>query len=137
MEIDLAFLADAATIDASGKLNVLGIFDRISAMTFPARHPRMCLVMRFQAGVHEVGRHAVEIILRDPRGEELVRLDGEMHMAPGPRGATEGVRVPHVLNLDGLVFPSAGRYGFDVRVDGVHHHTIPLVVSGAASPAEA
>ena len=34
MEIDLALLADAATIDAAGKLNILGVFDRINP-----RHP--------------------------------------------------------------------------------------------------
>ena len=38
MEIDLALLADAATIDASGKLNILGIFDRIGVTQFPAQH---------------------------------------------------------------------------------------------------
>ena len=29
MDVDLALLADAATIDGAGKLNILGIFDRL------------------------------------------------------------------------------------------------------------
>ena len=49
MNLDLALTADAATVDSSGKLNVLGIFDHISASEFPARHDRMCLVLRFSA----------------------------------------------------------------------------------------
>jgi hypothetical protein len=57
MEVDLALLADAATIDASGKLNILGIFDRLTTSSFPTRHPRLSLVLRFSAGVQEVGKH--------------------------------------------------------------------------------
>lgn len=137
MEVDLALLADAATVDASGKLNILGIFDRLGTSSFPTRHPRMSLVLRFSAGVHEVGKHEVEIVLKGPAGKELVRIDGEMNLTAGPRGVTGGVLVPHVLNLDGLVFPQAGRYAFDVRVDGEHHVSIPLTLEGPESSARA
>ncbi|NIT86119.1 MAG: hypothetical protein GWN82_04155, partial [Gemmatimonadetes bacterium] len=53
-------------------------------------------------------------------GQELVRIDGEMNLTAGPRHVSGGVLVPHILNMDGLVFPRAGRYAFDVRVDGEH-----------------
>jgi len=43
---------------------------------------------------------------------------------------SNGIRVPHVLNVDGLVFSAPGQYAFDVRVDGVHHVSIPLFVEG-------
>lgn len=137
MEVDLALLADAATIDGSGKLNILGIFDRLSTSSFPTRHPRLSLVMRFAAGVHEVGRHDVAIALKAPDGKELIRIDGEMNLAPGPSGSGGAVLVPHVLNMDGLVFPVAGRYAFDVRVDGEHHVSIPLSVHGPEARARA
>jgi len=129
MDIDLALLADAATVDASGKLNILGVFDRLGADTFPARHPRLVLVLRFTAGLQESGLHQVDISLRDPDGEEVVHMDGEMQLAPARGGATDAIRVPHVLNIDGLVFPREGRYAFDVSVDGEHHVSIPLLVA--------
>ena len=132
MEIDLALLADAATVDGAGKLNILGIFDRLGAGSFPARHPRMALVLRFSAGQNETGKHQVEIVLRDPDGGEVVRMDGEMSLGPGPGSGGNIIRVPHVLNLDGLVFPKAGTYGFDVKVDGEHRVTVPLAVAGPA-----
>lgn len=137
MEVDLALLADAATVDASGKLNILGVFDRLGTSAFPTRHPRMSLVLRFSAGVHEVGKHEVEIALKDPNGKQLVRIDGEMNLAAGPRQVADGVLVPHILNMDGLVFPAPGRYSFEVRVDGEHHVSIPLTLSGPASSAQA
>ena len=137
MEVDLALLADAATIDGSGKLNILGVFDRVSATSFPVRHPRLVLILRFTAGLQEAGKHDVDITLRDPDGAEVMRLDGEMQLGAGPASAQEGVRVPHLLHMDGLVFQRGGRYGFDVRVDGEHHVTIPLMVSGPEGVAQA
>jgi hypothetical protein len=129
MEIDLAFLADAATIDASGKLSVLGIFDRIGVTQFPAQHGRITLVLRFTAGTSEIGSHEVHIRMSDPGGSEVLSLNGEMRLVGG-LGAQDGIRVPHILNLDGLVFTGPGMYNFDVKVDGEHHVSLPLSVDG-------
>jgi hypothetical protein len=137
MEVDLALLADAATIDGSGKLNILGIFDRLGAETLPTRHPRLSLVLRFAAGVDEIGVHQVGIVLKGPDGQEVVRIDGEMSLLAGPHGVIAGVSVPHILNMDGLVFPMAGRYAFDVRVDGEHQVSIPLTVESSMNLAQA
>jgi Family of unknown function (DUF6941) len=137
MEVDLALLADAATIDGSGKLNILGVFDRLTTGSFPARHPRLVLILRFAAGLNETGKHEVGISMKDPDGGEVVRLDGEMHLGAGPGAVLGGVKMPHVLNMDGLVFPKAGVYSFDVRVDGEHHVSIPLTVVGMDGGAQA
>jgi hypothetical protein len=129
MEIDLALLADAATIDAAGKLNILGILDRISVAQFPAQHGRITLVLRFTAGTSEIGSHDVYIRMSDPGGVEVLSLNGEMQLAGGAR-AGDAIRVPHILNLDGLVFTGPGMYSFDVKVDGEHHVSLPLSVEG-------
>lgn len=138
MEIDLALLADAATIDATGKLNILGVFDRLSGRGFPLQHGRVTLILRFAAGLQEAGTHRAEIRLLSPDGKELLRLNGEMQLDPGPAATGGMIRVPHVINLDGLVFPQPGQYSFEIRVDGEHHVSIPLTVSGSgASGAQA
>ena len=129
MEIDLALLADAATIDASGKLNILGIFDRIGVIQFPAQHGRVTLVLRFTAGTSEIGSHDVHIRMSDPGGAEVLSLNGEMQLVGGPSPG-DGIRVPHILNLDGLVFTRPGMYSFDVKVDGEHQVSLPLSVEG-------
>jgi len=133
MEIDLALLADAATVDASGKLNILGIFDRISANRFPARHPHVSLVLRFGASMTEAGDHEVTIVLRDPDGEEVVRLNGEMKVGVGTTATGGRVKVPQVVNMDRLVFKKEGRYSFDVSVDGDHQVSVPLYLQQAGS----
>lgn len=134
MDLDFGLLADAATVDAAGKLNVLGIFDRIQAHAFPARHGRVSLVLRFSAGTTEIGAHEIEIRLRGPDGEEILRLDGRMELAGGGRETTEAIRIPHVLNLDGITFPKPGNYAFDVACDGRHLIAIPLRLEVATGP---
>ena len=69
--------------------------------------------------------------------EFVVRIDGEMNLAAGARGVSSGVLVPHILNMDGLVFAVPGRYAFDVQIDGEHHVSIPLTVDGPQSSAQA
>ena len=133
MEIDLALLADAATVDASGKLNILGVFDRISVAKFPANHPHISLVLRFSASMDEGGSHRVEIVLEDPDGKEMIHLNGDIQVGPGPGMAGGQIRVPQVLNIGRLVFPRAGRYAFQVLLDGEHHVSLPLMVLGGTT----
>jgi hypothetical protein len=137
MELDFGLLADAATVDGSGKLNVLGVFDRIQARDYPIRHGRISLVLRFSAGLSEAGGHQVEIRLRGPSGEEVLRLDGRLDLSGGAREAEEGIKVPHVLNLDGITFPEPGTYYFDIACDGNSLLSIPLRLERISGPPDA
>lgn len=135
MNLDLALIADAATVDSSGKLNVLGIFDHIAAAEFPARHERMCLVLRFSAAANEAGDHEVEVVIRDPEGEELARMSGSIGLGLFMGG--EGVRIPQVLHLDGFVFPQPGTYLIEVEIDGEVQGSLSLHLSRATRIPEA
>ena len=72
MQVKLAVLADYANVTAEGKLNILGIFDRINLVQVPAVHPQMHLVLRLEARAAERDRvHRVEIRLHDPQGATI------------------------------------------------------------------
>lgn len=135
MQIDLALIADAATVDAAGKLSILGIFDHIAARDFPARHERMVLVLRLDAGVDEAGAHTVVIAVRDPDGGEVARMDGEIQLAPGRPDAR--IRVPQIVHMDGFVFPKPGVYSIEIEVDGTVLSTQGLRVSETPKMAQA
>lgn len=122
-------MADAGTVDTSGKVNILGVFDRIAVSSVPAQHPRIALILRFVGGPRDVGTHEMVIRLVDEAGEEILALDGELQVGPSPGSPGGILRIPHVLNLDGVVFPRAGQYSFDVSVDGRHQCSLPLLVS--------
>lgn len=129
MKLDLALIADAATVDGSGKISILGIFDQIAAQEFPARHERMCLVLRFIASASETGEREVDVIIRGPEGDEMARLSGTVGLSgfSGP----DGVRIPQILHLDGFVFPVPGLYAMDVSIDGDVQETLALRLSRA------
>ena len=125
MNIDLALLADAATVDASGKLNILGVFDRLAAVQYPVQHGRLALVLRFSGGFRDVGTHQVSIRMTGPGGEVL-RLDGTIQVGPPPSGTGGVLRIPQVFNLDGVVLPEPGHFSFEVHVGGELRVSVPL-----------
>jgi hypothetical protein len=129
MEIDLALMADAATVDGTGKLSVLGIFDQIAAPQFPARHGRIALVLRFSTAAGDLGEHTVEIRLGGPGSTEVLRIEGKMGVPEGAQVPLAGRRNAQVLNLDGVVFPKPGAYSFEINLDGVHRLSVPLTVT--------
>ena len=72
----------------------------------------------------------MDIKLIDPSGREVLSLNGEMQLGSVGR-ASGGIRVPHILNIDGLVFPESGVYSFDVKIDQEHHVMVRLFVEGS------
>jgi hypothetical protein len=127
MQVKLALLADYANITAEGKLNILGIFDRISVPAVPAGHPQMHLILRLDAHAAEKGRpHALEIRLHDPDGQTLIEFSGEV--VPQGGGPGEAVSTNQIVTINNLGLPVAGEYMFVVFVDRDLKAEIPLVV---------
>ncbi len=131
MIVDFALLADAATLDSSGKLYILGVFDQINVARFPARHQRMSVVLRMSGGGEDIGQHKLTIRLKDPGGEEMFAASGEINVASGRSIVERGIRVPHVLNIDGVVLKKPGTHRVEILLDGRHEASFPLQVHQA------
>ena len=130
MKIPMAFLADEANISQEGKLNVLGIFDRIAAAEFPVVHPRMVFAFRVQAGFADGGRtFPVQIRLVDEDGGVLFDAAGEINPPIVPPGELSTAN--QVFTLVGLQFPSPGIYKFVVSIGGLPPHETEFNVSTA------
>lgn len=129
MKIPMGLLADEANVSQEGKLNVLGIFDRIAATAFPTVHPRMVYAFRVQSDYPDSGRpFQVRVRLIDEDGGVLFEANGEIvapEVAPG-----EFSTANQVFTLIGTRFPRAGSYKFVVNVGETISHETPLVVSG-------
>lgn len=131
MKIPMAFLADEANVSQEGKLNVLGIFDRIAGATFPVVHPRMVFAFRVQAEFGDAGRtFAVRVRLVDEDGGVMFEASGEIvapDVAPG-----EFATANQVFTLVGVGFPQPGAYKFVVNVGELAPYETPFaVVSGS------
>jgi hypothetical protein len=126
MKIPMALLADEANVSQEGKLNVLGVFDRIAAPSFPVVHPKLVFVFRVQAEFADMGPPvAVRVRLVDEDGAVLFEASGEL--APPPVEPGQFATANQIFSLVGVQFPSPGIYKFLVSV-GEERHETPLSV---------
>lgn len=126
METRLLLLADFANVDSSGKLNIIGAFNRIFAPQFPAQHPMMYLVVRVAAGLGEFDRQRnLEVVLYDQDGHEKWRTPNLTFAVPAPVAGRIG-EFNAVIGMQMMKFDSPGRYEFRVFIDNDLEGTIPL-----------
>ena len=127
MQVKLAVLADYANVTADGKLNILGIFDRINLGQLPAVHPQMHLVLRLEAQQAERDRpHKIEIRLHDPQGATIFEVNGDI--VPHGDGA-QPISANQILTLNNLQLEKVGAYSFAIFVDNDLKSELPLHVT--------
>jgi hypothetical protein len=123
----MAFLADEANVSQEGKLNVLGIFDRIAATAFPTVHPRMVFAFRVQSGYADSGQpFPVRVRLMDEDGGVLFDASGEM-VAPQVQPG-EFSTANQVFTLVGVQFQKPGSYKFVIGLGELPPHETPFSV---------
>jgi hypothetical protein len=126
VDVAFALLADAANVSREGKLNVLGIFDRLHGSKFPFTWPRMMLVMRFVASAAEYGTEkSIDIITLDADGKKLGTASGKMTLPTGASGRQ--LKINHVLPMT-MTFPAPGEYSIEILINGEPKATVPLEV---------
>ena len=132
MEVDFAFLADAAEV-ANGKLHLVGgAFDTIWTQQVPLNYPKLSLAMRLLLSAAELDRkHKVEIRIMNEDGKVVppsVGGDLEISKNPNlPKGWKQGFMT--VMNFANLTFPAFGDYSFELIVDNRSEKSIPLRIA--------
>jgi hypothetical protein len=134
VDVSLAVLADYANVSREGKLNIMGIFDRVFARQLPGQFPPMQLVVRLEARFAELGRnHTMQVQLRDPDGEVVFDIGGEF--APQGVEPGEAVSLNHIIGLANLPLLKAGTHSVAIWVDHDLKKEIALkVVQAPAEP---
>lgn len=133
MEVKLALLADYANLTNDGKLNILGVFDVVRVVQFPAIHPQMQLVLRLGAQYAERDRpQRVEISLDDPDGRTLLRVGAELMFQGGTPGRMS--YADQILTFAGLRFERPGGHTFNVFINNDLEHHLTLEVEQVSVP---
>jgi hypothetical protein len=136
MKVMFACLADNAHEDASGKLNVIGVFDKIHSRTFPTMHRGMSLVFRLQFEFEDNGRtHEVVIRLLDEDHNEAASFVASLtcsDTAPGAFGSAN-----QIINMANVGFHRPGRYEFRIRPDGGEESVVPFEMVAISAVAAA
>lgn len=131
MQVPLAVIADFAS-DSNGKLNIMGIFDRIQARIAPVTHPQMQLVMILESDPTERGstKH-LEVRLIDEDGGEVFRLGGPLVV---PNDARLTQRFNFIVPINMLMFPRFGTYTFVIKVNDDRKHEVTFTVERLPEP---
>jgi len=134
MDAVLFLAADFANHEASGKLNVLGIFNQIMAKEFPARHRRLYLVMRLVAQLGEFQtQHDLKIAFFDEDGHELGGQQQKIEIPRPERGKQAAVDL--IVEVNDLQLPTPGRYEFKLIINRDVKSSLPIdVIQVTPSP---
>jgi hypothetical protein len=125
MECTLALLADFANREENGKLNVLGIFDRVQSPKYPYAVPQFFVVIKLTAGPAEYGsKKDVQIVLLDPDGRPKGKINAKGEVPTPEEGGRAAMEL--VLGMIGVPFEKPGNYAIAVLVNGEEKASIPL-----------
>jgi hypothetical protein len=135
MDFIFGIVADAANLDASGKINVLGIFDKVTPTSYPYLHPQMYVVASLRPTAAEAGRKKdIELIFQDPDGRALSNITAKGVVVPPTRGGSVSA-IRMVLPLVNTPFPKPGPYQIAILVNGDGKGSIPIEAVPPASRA--
>lgn len=128
MEVALALLADYANVTKEGKLNLLGLFDRINASSLPWTHPQMQLVLSLEATPAEWdSSKKVEIKLLDADGTMKLTIGSDLKVPKGEAG--RNVLINSIIGINNLRFDTEGDYAFHILIGEDDKKVIPLRVN--------
>jgi hypothetical protein len=136
MKINMLVISDVAYVDsATGKLYLLGVFDRVKTRNeFPIKYSRMAVTARFAAETLEpLVPHAFEIRLTDTDGMDLLQVAGTITLARDETGKI--LDTTTILEVNEVEFPHPGTYEFSAWIGGEKVGDAPLdIVKASASP---
>ena len=127
MQVQFAFLCDAAE-ESGGKLHALGIgIDAIMATSVPARHPSITFVASLSYSRPEAGTKPVSVGCMDADGQDIVGPVEISQDFAAPSAGTEASSrfMFSALNTE---FPSYGDYVWYLTVGQQEIARVPLKV---------
>ena len=130
MRVDLAVLADYATVTHDEKLVIVGVFDSILAPTLPAQHHSMYVALRVCSGPADNGPHTLTVRLVDPDGQTVgAELKADFTVTVPLDGDAEGA-LQLVVGMGNLTFASHGPHAVDILIDERFEETVSLRLHG-------
>lgn len=129
MIVSEIFLADLASCDPLGKLNLMGMFSEVYADELPLTLPLYFYVVMFLAEESEIGkRYAVTLRLKmDGKDEPLFENQTVIEVQTRKNQRSQ-VEMQAIIQMSGTTFNELGRYDFEVTVEGQEAYVKSLYV---------
>jgi len=115
-------IAEDAQLRHDGRMDVHGIFHELYAPGFPAKQDRLTLVTTIEWDATERGAIDFTVNLLDPQRAPALTINAQTQVED-QYAVHRPARTQMAIPIDGLVFPIAGSYEFQLTVG---EHTEPL-----------
>jgi len=110
VKINFVHISENAFFSKDNKLNIIGIFDKVFAINFPAVHPVFAIAVNISG---ERGTHKIIIEIISPEDKAIVKIEKDVEISQ------ENGMSNFVANLIGIQFPVEGAYKIKVAVDNL------------------
>lgn len=131
MELILAVACDNARVRPDGKLDITGVFNELYAPGFPAKQDHMTVVFIVEWGRDVSGRIPLRADLVDENGQKSFTIQGHTEVEPRPMDRAPA-QTRLVMPLEGVVFPTAGSYHFELTFGDEVRRALHLFVGQRA-----
>jgi hypothetical protein len=121
----LVTACDDVREEKSGKVSLMGLFDRFIVADFRAPLPSFWLFA--QIGFDGEGEHTLTVEFRRVEGASVFRTETRHHAA-GKNGVSGLSHANINLHLEHLSVPGPGGYEFALHSDGQHIGSLPIEV---------
>jgi hypothetical protein len=108
-------VAEDAELRHDGRMDVHGIFHELYARAFPARQDRLSLVTTMEWTAEERGAIDFTVNLLDPDGAPVLTINAQTQVAD-EYAVHRPARTQMAIPIDGIMFPRAGTYTFELTV---------------------
>src|ERR1035437_464089 len=124
-EVEFAFLADAAEVQAGSKFHVLGGgITRLTGPAFPFVHPHLSLVVGLRLTSAERNReHELGFVVTAPDGAEVANASGRV-VSHGPADGSDVV-LTIAIDLWNMTLTAAGEYAVRITIAGTERKRLP------------
>jgi len=121
MQLRYSLLADFANATQEGKLNIMGIFDHLYAVSFPAVHRQLFLITSIETDPDDEDQtREINIQMINADGAVLTELKGQVNFSRGKQIFNQ------VHIFQDLRFEAPGAYQFNVFFEGHMVKTLDL-----------
>jgi hypothetical protein len=117
MILRLAAVCESARERPDGRVDLLGIFNELSAPGFPAMQDGMTVIFLVEWEADEAGELPLRADMIDESGRRLLTIQG--HTQVEARGADRSPpQTRLIMPLEKVVFPKPGMYRFELVAGG-------------------
>ena len=127
MDLILSLACEDAHTRPDGRLDVVGVFDELSAPGFPAAQDRMTVVFVMQWSPAQQGRQEFRADLVDAEGTPVLTIEGHTDVTVGEGGRPPRTRL--IMPLERVIFPHPGEYTFRLQAGGRTTPALALFVA--------